>query len=84
MNVPIMGWGMWDYKAGIRAGRSNTRVGFGSLGRPTNVFGISKETVAALGADETFNKARGKFFVAMRFLPQFRKHSIDSCRRSSW
>uniref|UniRef100_A0A1I8ADT6 Uncharacterized protein n=1 Tax=Steinernema glaseri TaxID=37863 RepID=A0A1I8ADT6_9BILA len=58
MNVPIMGWGMWDYKGGIRLGRANTRVGFGSIGRPTNVFGISKETIAALGADETFNKAR--------------------------
>ncbi|CAJ0570294.1 unnamed protein product, partial [Mesorhabditis spiculigera] len=58
LNVPIMGWGIWDYKGGVKVGRPNTRVGVGTLHGPTNVLGISPETVAALASDPTFNRAR--------------------------
>uniref|UniRef100_A0AC35GG08 Uncharacterized protein n=1 Tax=Panagrolaimus sp. PS1159 TaxID=55785 RepID=A0AC35GG08_9BILA len=54
------GWGVWDYKGGVRAGAANTRVGFGALGAPTNIFGISPETIETLASDELFNKAREK------------------------
>lgn len=49
---------MWDGAGGIRVGRANTRVGFGALGRPTNTFGITPETIETLATDELFNKAR--------------------------
>uniref|UniRef100_A0A0N5AED5 Peptidase A1 domain-containing protein n=1 Tax=Syphacia muris TaxID=451379 RepID=A0A0N5AED5_9BILA len=60
LNVPIMGWGIWDYKGGVKVGRPNTRVGFGSLVRPTNVLGITPETIAILGSNSLFNEARRK------------------------
>lgn len=46
-------------KGGVKVGRPNTRVGFGTLNRPTNNLGISPETIAALGNDKIFNEARG-------------------------
>uniref|UniRef100_A0A0N5A1B5 Flavin-containing monooxygenase n=1 Tax=Parastrongyloides trichosuri TaxID=131310 RepID=A0A0N5A1B5_PARTI len=58
LNVPILGWGMWDYRGGVRTGRPNTRVGFGALGRPTNIFKLSPETIETLAKDVNFNKAR--------------------------
>uniref|UniRef100_A0A1I7XQC4 TPR_REGION domain-containing protein n=1 Tax=Heterorhabditis bacteriophora TaxID=37862 RepID=A0A1I7XQC4_HETBA len=64
LNVPILGWGIWDYKeiknivGGVKVGRPNTRVGFGSLQRPTNVLGISADTISALARDGNFNQAR--------------------------
>ncbi|WKX88684.1 hypothetical protein Q1695_008371 [Nippostrongylus brasiliensis] len=50
LNVPILG--------GVKVGRPNTRVGFGSLQRPTNVLGISADTLATLARDGNFNQAR--------------------------
>jgi hypothetical protein len=44
---------------GVKAGQANTRVGFGSLNRPTNILGISPETIATLGSSGAFNQARG-------------------------
>ncbi|CAD6184818.1 unnamed protein product [Caenorhabditis auriculariae] len=58
LNVPILGWGIWDYKGGIKAGRPNTRVGFGSLNAPTNVLGITGDTIATLAQDGTFQQSR--------------------------
>ncbi|KAJ1374527.1 hypothetical protein KIN20_037231 [Parelaphostrongylus tenuis] len=43
---------------GVKVGRPNTRVGFGSLNRPTNLLGISPETLSALARDGNFNQAR--------------------------
>ncbi|VDD92380.1 unnamed protein product [Enterobius vermicularis] len=82
LNVPIMGWGIWDYKGGVKVGRPNTRVGFGTLVRPTNVLGISPETIAILGSNGLFNEARRKLpsipvsvlpgnFVPLRCKPPF-------------
>nr|CDJ88907.1 Protein ZC434.3 [Haemonchus contortus] len=58
INVPILGWGIWDYKGGVKVGRPNTRIGFGSLQRPTNVLGITADTLATLAKDGAFNQAR--------------------------
>ena len=58
-----MGWGMWDYKGGVKMGRPNTRVGFGSLNAPTNVLGISGDTIAALAKDGTFQQSRRKLLT---------------------
>uniref|UniRef100_A0AC34R2P4 Uncharacterized protein n=1 Tax=Panagrolaimus sp. JU765 TaxID=591449 RepID=A0AC34R2P4_9BILA len=82
LNVPILGWGMWNGAGGIRVGRANTRVGFGALGRPTNTFGITPETIETLASDPLFNKAREKIpsipvavlpgnFVPLRCKPPF-------------
>ncbi|GMR53394.1 hypothetical protein PMAYCL1PPCAC_23589 [Pristionchus mayeri] len=82
LNAPILGWGIWDFKGGVKVGRPNTRVGFGSLNRPTNNLGISPETIAALGNDKIFNEAREKVpsipvsvlpgnFVPIRCKPPF-------------
>lgn len=49
------------FEGGVKAGRPNTRIGFGSLNRPTNVLGISPETIAILGNDKMFNEARGLY-----------------------
>ncbi|PAV59579.1 hypothetical protein WR25_01844 [Diploscapter pachys] len=58
LNVPLLGWGIWDYKGGLKVGRPNTRIGFGSLNGPTNVLGISPDTLASLAKDGTFQQAR--------------------------
>ncbi|ETN86197.1 hypothetical protein RB195_007541 [Necator americanus] len=58
LNVPILGWGIWDYKGGVKVGRANTRMGFGSLQRPTNVLGITSDTLATMAKDGYFNQAR--------------------------
>ncbi|KAE9418576.1 hypothetical protein Angca_001854, partial [Angiostrongylus cantonensis] len=58
INVPILGWGIWDYKGGIKVGQPNIRVGYGSLQRPTNLLGISADTLSALAKDGNFNQAR--------------------------
>lgn len=60
LNVPLLGWGIWDYKGGLKVGRPNTRIGFGSLNGPTNVLGISPDTLASLAKDGTFQQARSK------------------------
>ncbi|VDL84172.1 unnamed protein product [Nippostrongylus brasiliensis] len=72
LNVPILGWGIWDYKgelilqvSGVKVGRPNTRVGFGSLQRPTNVLGISADTLATLARDGNFNQARGLWTISL-------------------
>ncbi|EFO18639.1 hypothetical protein LOAG_09855 [Loa loa] len=51
INILIFGQDIWDYKGSIKMGRLNIRIGFGSLGRPTNVLEIAPETLATLGTD---------------------------------
>lgn len=65
-NMGFEGYGRWKsesiyelFTGGVKVGRPNTRVGFGTLNRPTNNLGISPETIAALGNDKIFNEARG-------------------------
>lgn len=104
LNVPIMGWGMWDYKGkfrrgkmtyftfvhlgGVKMGRPNTRVGFGSLNAPTNVLGISGDTIAALAKDGTFQQSRREYFYhenrRENYQIIFRKRPSCTCGSSSW
>ena len=54
------------FLGGLRTGPANTRVGFGGLGRPTNTFGISPETIETLASDPTFNQARSMDFLTKK------------------
>lgn len=67
INVPIPGWGVWDLDGNLYTGHINVDSKVGYQTRPTNYLDIKPETLALLGQNPEFRKARSIVFCRCLF-----------------
>lgn len=78
INVPIPGWGNWDLDANLYAGHINVDSKVGYQTRPTNYLNIKPETLALLGQNPEFRKARSKSLSPPSSDPNFQDGLLTS------